>query len=250
MIVVASRAGHSTLGVRRVVLAARATCGSCSSRARATSCAVRCSRCSSACTGWRASPPGWRRSTSSCARAGRALDDLAAAPRGGHGPHGVELVDLADAGRSYAPAWRALAAGTAHDACARPRTCARRPAATCAGAAVGRRERAVAPRSPTTVLADPLRLAQACANLVANAAEHGGGVCACACARRGGRVRIEVADAGPGLPAPLSVMTATARGRRGRRGHGLAIAAAIAEHHGGRLAADGARLTIGAAARG
>ena len=46
----------------------------------------------------------------------------------------------------------------------------------------------------------------------------------------------------------MSALTATARARRGRRGHGLAIAAAIAEHHGGRLTAApspaGARLMI------
>jgi signal transduction histidine kinase len=43
-------------------------------------------------------------------------------------------------------------------------------------------------------------------------------------------------------------LAGAARGRSGRRGHGLAIAAAIAEHHGGRLAAmpahSGARLVL------
>ena len=61
-------------------------------------------------------------------------------------------------------------------------------------------------------------------------------------------MRIEVADDGSGLPASVSALTASARTRRGRRGHGLAIAAAIAEHHGGRLAAapsdGGARLML------
>ena len=46
----------------------------------------------------------------------------------------------------------------------------------------------------------------------------------------------------------MAVLTATARTRRGPRGHGLAIAAAIAEQHGGRLTAapviGGARLVL------
>ncbi len=48
--------------------------------------------------------------------------------------------------------------------------------------------------------------------------------------------RIEVRDAGPGLPAPMDELVVAARGRRSARGHGLAIAAAVAESHGGRLA--------------
>ena len=97
------------------------------------------------------------------------------------------------------------------------------------------------------LLADPLRIAQACANLVGNAAEHGGGVVRVRVRARA-TVRIEVADDGPGLPVSVAALTAAARARRGRRGHGLAIAAAIAEHHGGRLAAapsdGGARLML------
>ena len=43
------------------------------------------------------------------ARAGRALDDLAAAPRGRRGESRHEVVDLDALVESYAPAWRALA---------------------------------------------------------------------------------------------------------------------------------------------
>ena len=63
-----------------------------------------------------------------------------------------------------------------------------------------------------------------------------------------GRVRVAVEDSGPGLPAPVAELVAAARGRRSPRGHGLAIAAAVAERHGGRLsslpAGRGARLVL------
>jgi signal transduction histidine kinase len=98
------------------------------------------------------------------------------------------------------------------------------------------------------VLADRLRLAQAGANLVANAIEHGRGPVHVRSAAAGGIVRIEVRDSGPGLPAPVGELVAAARGRRSPRGHGLAVAAAVAERHGGRLAslpaARGARLVL------
>ena len=136
------------------------------------------------------------------------------------------------------------------------------------------------PPGDVHVMADRLRLLQACANLVANAAEHGrraadggdhsvstttaaggdlpvssggditaaGGQITVSAVDHGGRVRIEVADRGPGLPASLPVLLASARGRSSSRGHGLAIAAAIAARHGGRLsaapAAEGARLVL------
>jgi signal transduction histidine kinase len=48
------------------------------------------------------------------------------------------------------------------------------------------------------------------------------------------RVRLEVVDDGPGLPAPVHELAR--RRPRGEHGHGLAIAAGIAERHGGRLA--------------
>ena len=63
-----------------------------------------------------------------------------------------------------------------------------------------------------------------------------------------GHVRVEIADDGPGLPTSVTALTAAARTRRGRRGHGLAIAAAIAEQHGGRITSApspaGARLML------
>ncbi|WP_028063361.1 ATP-binding protein [Solirubrobacter soli] len=244
------------------------------------------------------------------ARAGRALDDLAAAPAGAKPRTARELVDVIALVESYAPAWRTLAAGygaelrvepplivatgeavspaaaatcawsrrRARAAAARPPAAPSRatpspaapsqrhaavaaspPAASPRHAAVAASPPAASPRhaaagspraaSPAAVVfADPLRIAQACANLVGNAAEHGGGVVRVRVRATGRRVLIEVADDGPGLPASVSVLTAAARARRGRRGHGLAIAAAIAEHHGGRLHAapsdGGARLML------
>ena len=86
------------------------------------------------------------------------------------------------------------------------------------------------------VLGDRMRLAQACGNLVANAIEHGGGHVRVRSCTAGGRVRIEVRDRGPGLPAPVGDLVIAARGRRSARGHGLAIVAAVAERHDGRLA--------------
>jgi signal transduction histidine kinase len=150
-------------------------------------------------------------------RAALALDDLAGVRR-----EQRRVVDAGDVLRDAREAWAALAA---------------------AQAVPIRVDSAPAP-----VLADPLRLAQACTNLVANAIEHGDGPVRVRTLVSGGRVRIEVADSGPGLPAPVPELVAAARGRRTPRGHGLAIAAAIAERHGGRLttapSARGARLVL------
>jgi signal transduction histidine kinase len=154
-------------------------------------------------------------------RAGRALDDLLAAPSGARAPDRLELVDLVALAEAHAPAWRSLAA--AHGA----------------GFVL------VESEAPAAVIADSLRVAQACSNLVRNAAEHGGGLVRVRVRAGGESVRFEVADDGRGLPAPVEVLVAGARSRRGRRGHGLAVAAEIAARHGGRLAAaPGPRVVI------
>ncbi len=100
----------------------------------------------------------------------------------------------------------------------------------------------------TRVTGDRLRIAQATRNLVANAIEHGGGRVEVRCRLDAARVRIEILDGGPGLPAPISELARRARRGRGSRGRGLAIAAAIAADHGGRLSSapsdHGARLML------
>jgi signal transduction histidine kinase len=174
-------------------------------------------------------------------RAALALEDLSGS---GRRRRPIEPVDVAALLSGAAHAWRALA--EAHGA-----TLAVEPGAA-------------------RVVGDELRLAQACGNLVANAIEHGaanrvagaiepGGLAGHASAAGGrvvlvrsstvgGRVRVEVRDCGPGLPAPVGALVAAARGRRSPRGHGLAIAAAVAECHGGHLAsvpaARGAHLVL------
>jgi signal transduction histidine kinase len=187
-------------------------------------------------------------------RAARSLDDLAGARRGDRS----ELVDLCALARAHAPAWQAVAAS--HGAGLRLDVIAeapppggvvvplhaRRPV-HCASARPADPPAPAAPAS-TAVLGDPLRLAQACANLVANAAEHGGGEVRVRARSLAGAVRNEVTDDGPGLPARVDALVAAARRRRGRRGHGLAVAADVARRHGGRLAAGpsphGARLVL------
>jgi signal transduction histidine kinase len=151
-------------------------------------------------------------------RAALALEELG----GARAPAAPQRVDVGRLLADAAPAWTALAEEL--------------------GSAL------VVEPVPLVVEGDPLRLAQACANLVANAIEHGGGRVCVRATLMGGHVRVEVRDDGPGLPAPLGVLVGSARGRRSHRGHGLAIAAAIARRHHGRLlalpSASGAHLVL------
>lgn len=157
-------------------------------------------------------------------RAGLALEDLAAARRGRRAAERPEAIEVRDLLEETVAAWR--------------------PAAL----ALGRDLALEAPPRGTVVHGDRLRLAQAAANLLSNALEHGNGAILVRARAVRGRVLIEVADGGSGLPAPVGSLTRDARAGRGERGRGLAIVSEIAERHGGRLAAapsrGGARLAL------
>ena len=143
-------------------------------------------------------------------RAGLALADLDAAPRGHRAPELAEPLDVRALLGEAVDGWRALA-----------------------GALGGELlfDRA-GPR--LLVHADRLRLVQAVGNLVLNALEHGAGPVRIRAHATREHVRIEVRDQGPGLPAPVAALAAHGQ-HAGRRGHGLAIAARVARRHGGRL---------------
>jgi signal transduction histidine kinase len=157
-------------------------------------------------------------------RAGVALEDLAAARRGRRAPDRDEPVDIGDLLAYQAATWRMVAG------------------------MFGCRLELVEPGPGAIVRGDRLRLAQAVGNLVANALEHGTGRVELLARASGDRVRIEVADEGPGLPAPVADLARRPRAGRGRRGRGLAIAADIADRHGGTLvaapSARGARVAL------
>jgi signal transduction histidine kinase len=157
-------------------------------------------------------------------RAALALEDFASAARGSPIEQRFHDVDLAALLANCAEAWR--------------------PAARARGGGIG----VSSPGGAAVVNGDRLRLAQALDNLIANAIEHGDGAVRI-CLRVGtGSVRVEVTDGGPGLPAPVAELSRRARRGRGSRGRGLAIAAAVAREHGGRLASApsdrGARLLL------
>lgn len=157
-------------------------------------------------------------------RAGLALEDLSAARRGGRAAERIATFDLDGLVAEVVEAWRGAAW------------------------ARGGRIRLESSRTRPLVRGDRARLAQACANLLRNAVEHGGAEVLVR-VRAGSHVaRVEVIDDGPGLRAPLDALARGPRGGRGERGRGLAIAADAAARHGGRLAAaptrHGARLVL------
>ena len=143
-------------------------------------------------------------------RAGIALDDLEAARAGRRRPDRDVAVDVGALLAGAVEGWRPLAGARATEL------------------------HFAAPDARFLVRADPLRLAQAAGNLVANALEHGNGPVRLRVHATAAHVRIEVRDQGPGLPAPVAELAAR-RPHAGRRGHGLAIAGRVAERHGGRL---------------
>jgi signal transduction histidine kinase len=163
-------------------------------------------------------------------RAGLALDDLAAARGGRRRADRDEVVDVAELLACQVDAWSDVAR------------------------AYGCELRLGSMPRDAIVVGNGLRLAQATANLIANAVEHGRGPIQISVRRAGARIRIEVSDDGPGLPAPVAELVGRPRAGRGARGRGLAIAAEIAARHGGRVAAApaprGARIAIELPTRG
>ena len=157
-------------------------------------------------------------------RAALALEDLAAAASGRETRSTPSEVDVGALMAHCAEAWR--------------------PAAASRGGAIALR----CPPGAAVVRGDRLRLAQALDNLIANAVEHGGGAVEVCGRMDASSVRVEVTDDGPGLQAPVVELARRARRGRGSRGRGLAIACAIAQEHGGRVASApsdrGARLLL------
>jgi signal transduction histidine kinase len=131
-------------------------------------------------------------------RACAALDDLTAARRGRRAPAAPRRLDLEALVRSSAQAW---------------------------GARVDWRA-----GSAPAVISDGGRVAQALGNVLANAAEHGGGEVAVEAERDDAVVRIKIANPTK-LPVPIPVRVAD-------RGRGLRIAGAAARDAGGSLAVE------------
>ncbi len=92
--------------------------------------------------------------------------------------------------------------------------------------------------SAPPVSADPGRLRQVFANLLANAAQAGARRVEIRGGSRGDHVGVIVADDGPGVPADLRerLFEPFVSGRSGGIGLGLAVSRRIVERHGGTLA--------------
>ncbi len=96
----------------------------------------------------------------------------------------------------------------------------------------------VALASAAPVLADPGRLRQVLANLLANAAQAGARTVEIDGEATGAHVRLTVRDDGPGIAPEVQdrLFDAFATGRDGGTGLGLAVSRRIVERHGGSLA--------------
>jgi signal transduction histidine kinase len=96
--------------------------------------------------------------------------------------------------------------------------------------------RPVVERQPPLVCADRRRLVRVVANLLDNAARHGGGVVKVTVTQRNGKARLEVDDKGPGVPVELrtQIFERFARGRHaGERGDesGSGLGLALVDRH-------------------
>lgn len=134
----------------------------------------------------------------------------------------------------------------------RTRFCARDVVVACLGrwrpaAAAAGGFRLLWDAGPAMVEGDPVRMAQAIDNLIANALEHGGPPLILTGARVAGRLRITVANgrAEQAAPPPGRRGAANGSGRNSggpsdpRHGHGTAIVSEVASEHHGRFALCG-----------
>ena len=91
------------------------------------------------------------------------------------------------------------------------------------------------PATPLVVLGVADSLARLLANLLSNAAEHGGGTVWLGLREQDGAAVVQVADDGPGLPRDCALDTGVRASREGGHGLGLLIAHRVADVHGGSI---------------